>query len=87
MPAKKKEPSIMEVLRAIRDESSRKLMTMTREEQMAYIAEGAKWFSDKLKKKPVRAKRQTAARPVAARKTRAARKVVASSRVAARKAK
>ena len=87
MPAKKKEPSIMEVLRAIRDESSRKLMTMTREEQMAYIAEGASWYTDRLKKKPVRAKRTAAARPVAARKTRVARKVVANSRVAVRKAK
>ncbi len=78
----------MEVLRAIRDKMSRKLLTMTREEQMAYIAEGAKWYTDRLKEKPVRAKRKTAGRPVAARRTRATRKVVAnSSRVAARKAK
>ena len=87
MAAKKKEPSIMEVLRAIRDKSSLKIMYMTFEEQQAYFAEGAKWFTDRLKKKPVRAKQTTTARPVAARRTRAARKVVASSRVAVRKAK
>ena len=87
MAAEKKEPSILEVLRAIRDKMSRKLLTMTREEQMAYIAEGAKWYTHG-PKKPVRAKRKAAARPVATRRKPATKKVMANhAKTSARKAK
>jgi len=86
MAAKRKEPSIMEVLRAIRDKSSLKIMNMTFEEQQAYFAEGAKWFTDR-SKTPVRAKRKTAARPASAHRKPTARKVVANGVRSARKAK
>jgi len=87
MAAEKKEPSTMEVLRAIRDKMSRKLLTMTREEQMAYIAEGAKWYTHGLKK-PVRARRKAADRPIVAPRKRAIKKVTANhAKTSARKAK
>ncbi len=45
---KRTKPSIMEVLRAIRDKMSLEVMNMTHAEREAYYAEGSKWFTDRM---------------------------------------
>ena len=67
MASKKKKPlSLLEELRAIRDRLSLKLLSMTPEEQIAYLNQHGAWFEKaRAAKKPITPKR---AKPVAKRR-------------------